>query len=65
MNADRLRFGETQDTEVHFTGSPGRESVSSSDRINLPGRVESNADYRDVRVRYVLATTSPIPPGRF
>lgn len=39
-----------------FHGSPGRESVSHSERRNLPDRVEAGTDYRDVRVDYRLAT---------
>lgn len=39
-----------------FDGSPGRESVSASERTNLPERVEAGIDYQDVRVDYRLAT---------
>jgi hypothetical protein len=41
---------------VGFHGSPGRESVSHSERRNLPDRVEAGTDYEDVRVDYRLAT---------
>jgi hypothetical protein len=54
--ADELRFGDEPETHVGFHGSPGRESVSRSERRNLPDRVEAGTDYRDVRVDYRLAT---------
>jgi hypothetical protein len=51
-----MRFGSEPETEVGFHGSPGRESVSHSERKNLPDQVEAGTDYRDVRVDYRLAT---------
>jgi len=51
-----MRFAEEPDTEVSFFGSPGRESVSGSERTNLPDPVEAGVDYDDVRVDYRLAT---------
>ncbi|MGH3311567.1 MAG: hypothetical protein ACRDP3_13450 [Streptomyces sp.] len=56
MNADELRFGAEPETEVRFDGSPGRESVSGSNRTNLPDKVEPGVDYREVQVDYRLAT---------
>ena len=51
-----MRFGSEPETEVGFSGSPGRESVSRSRRSNLPDHVEAGTDYRDVGVDYRLAT---------
>ncbi|WP_069813425.1 hypothetical protein [Streptomyces sp. TP-A0874] len=56
MEAERLRFDEPPETDVSFSGSPGRESTSHSERRNLPDPVEEFTDYRDVRVDYTLAT---------
>ncbi|MFC4493781.1 hypothetical protein ACFPA8_06495 [Streptomyces ovatisporus] len=56
MQADELRFADEPLTAVRFEGSPGRESVSLSERTNLPDRVEAGTDYRDVHVDYRLAT---------
>jgi hypothetical protein len=61
VNADRLRFGQVPETEVRFTGTPARESVSASDRDNLPDRVDADVNYREVRVDYVLATKHTDP----
>lgn len=51
-----MRFGSRPETEVGFHGSPGRESVSRSERENLPDQVQAETDYRDVRVDYRMAT---------
>jgi hypothetical protein len=56
VSAERLRFAEPPDTKVTFHGSPGRTSVSASERTNLPERVEERVEYRDARVRYALAS---------
>lgn len=63
MAADRLRFRSPPQTEVGFFGSPERESVSGSDRTNLPEPVQAGVDYRDVRVAYRLATALCDPAG--
>lgn len=41
---------------MRFHGTPGRTSVSRSDRRNLPDRVTEASEHRDVRVDYLLAT---------
>lgn len=56
MTADELRFETEPETEVRFDGSPGRRSVSRSERTNLPDRVEADVPYRDVRVDYRLVS---------
>lgn len=56
MHARELRFREPPQTGVTFSGTPGRSSVSDSERVNLPYRVDEQVDYRHVRVRYALAS---------
>ena len=55
VRAGQLRFGEVPQTRTEFTGFPAYESASGSARVNLPGRVEQDVTYRDVRVVYWLA----------
>ena len=55
VKAERLRFEEVPETDVTFHGEPDIESVSGSERENLPEKVESDKDYRDVRVRWRAA----------
>ena len=56
MKARRLRFEEVPETGVRFWGSPERESVSGTERENLPDRVEKDVVYRDARVRLRIAS---------
>ena len=56
IRAKRLRFGEVPRTRTEFTGNPGHESGSGSDRANLPERVKKDVTYRNVRVDYRLAS---------
>jgi hypothetical protein len=55
LQADELRFHEPPETEVRFSGEPGHESESGSDRTHLPEKVEPGVTYRDVRIDYRLA----------
>lgn len=59
MEAEELRFGSPPRTDVRFPGSYGRESVSGSDRENLPDPVETGVGYHDVRVLWRMATRLP------
>ena len=63
VHADELRFVEPPQTDVRFIGEPDHESVSGSDRANLPKKVESGVTYRNVRVDYRLASRLA-SPGR-
>lgn len=54
VKAKQLRFGEVPQTSTEFTGTPGRQSSSGSDRADLPKRVEKDITYRHVRVDYWL-----------
>jgi hypothetical protein len=56
VQADELEFREFPQTEVSFSGSPGRKSVSQDERRNLPDRVRPGVKYRKVQVDYRLAT---------
>jgi hypothetical protein len=55
LQGDELRFGEPPETDVRFSGEPGHESESGSDRTHLPEKVEPGVTYRDVRIDYRLA----------
>jgi hypothetical protein len=61
MRAGRLRFGEVPQISTEYTGTPGHESASGSDRANLPGNVEKDVTYRHVRVDYWLASALLYP----
>lgn len=54
VKAKQLRLGEVPQTSSEFTGTPGHQSSSGSDRANLPKRVEKDTTYRHVRVDYWL-----------
>ena len=62
VRARWLRFAEVPQTKTEFTGTPGHESASGSNRANLPERVEKDITYRQVRVDYWLAATLCYPP---
>lgn len=56
VKAKELHFEEVPETEVSFSGHPGRESASGTDRENLPDEVEPGVTYRDPQVRLRIAT---------
>lgn len=55
VRARELRFHEVPEVPVQFSGIPGHESASGTDRRNLPQRVRPAVTYRDVQVDYRLA----------
>ncbi len=61
VRARQLRFTEVPQTRTKFTGTPGHESASGSDRANLPGCVEEDVTYHDVWVDYWLAAALRYP----
>lgn len=63
VRARELRFHDAPQTRVEFSGSPGHESASGSDRRNLPQRVRPAVTYRDVQVDYRLAAKLSWEPG--
>lgn len=56
VKARELRFEEVPDNEVRFPGHPERESVSGTERENLPDEVEPGVTYRDPKVRLRIAS---------
>lgn len=56
VRSRELRFEEVPETEVRFPGHPERESVSGTERENLPEEVEEGVTYRNSRVRLRIAT---------
>lgn len=55
VKTQRLRFEKTPETEVRFRGNSEHESVSGTERENLPERVERGVTYRDARVQLRIA----------
>lgn len=56
VKSRELRFEEVPETRTRFWGSPERESVSGTERENLPDEVKSGVTYRDPRVRLRIAS---------
>ncbi len=56
VKARELRFEEVPETEVRFPGHPERESVSGTERENLPEEVEPGVTYRNPKVRMRIAS---------
>ncbi len=56
VKSRELRFEEVPETGTRFRGSPGRESVSGTERENLPDEVESGVTYRDSGIRLRIAS---------
>jgi hypothetical protein len=54
VKADRLRFRTVPRTDVTFPGDPA-DSISESERENLPDEVKAGRTYRDVEVRWGAA----------
>ena len=46
-----LRFEKVPETEIRFPGYPEDQSVSGTERENLPREVEEDVTYRDSRIR--------------
>ena len=55
VRAKRLRFHGQPETEVRFEGEPAIDSVSGSERENLPETVKPDVTYRDIQVRWHAA----------
>jgi hypothetical protein len=51
VKSRELRFERVPEIEIRFPGYPEDETVSGTERKNLPGEVEQNVTYRDSRVR--------------
>jgi hypothetical protein len=46
-----LRFEKVPETDITFPGYPEDQSVSGTERENLPREVEEDVTYRDSRIR--------------
>ena len=56
VKARKLRFNEVPETKVRFWGHPESNSVSGTERENLPQEVRRGVVYRDVSVRLRIAS---------
>jgi hypothetical protein len=56
VKARELRCEKVPETRVRFWGHPERNSVSGTERKNLPEEVSSGVTYRDVSVRLRIAS---------
>jgi hypothetical protein len=55
VKAKKLRFEQVPESEVEFWGDPGVDSVSGSERENLPDEVDAGRTYKDIKVRWRAA----------
>ncbi|MEW6635744.1 MAG: hypothetical protein AB1425_02905 [Actinomycetota bacterium] len=56
VEAGELRFEKVPETAVRFRGNPERETVSGTERENLPDEVRPGVTYRNPKVRLRIAT---------
>ena len=56
VKARELHFDEVPETKVQFWGHPELDSVSGTERMNLPEEVRQGVTYRDVSVRLRIAS---------
>jgi hypothetical protein len=64
VKSRKLRFEKVPETEVRFPGYAEDESVSGTERKNLPEEVEEDVTYRNSRIRYRGAAELSVPePG--
>lgn len=56
VKSREMRFEEVPETRTRFLGSSERESVSGTERENLPDEVESGVIYRNSSVRLRIAS---------
>lgn len=56
VKARELCFEEVPDPEVRFWGDTERNSISGTERKNLPQRVWEDVTYRDASVRLQIAS---------
>ena len=55
VKSRELRFEEVPETRTRSWGSPGRASISDTERENLPEEVQSGVTYRNSTVRLRIA----------
>ena len=56
VQSKELRFDRVPETKVSFPGYPERDSVSGTERENLPEEVEENVTYQDSYIRLRIAS---------
>lgn len=56
VKSRELRFEEVPETATRFWGDPERESVSGTERENLPDEVQSGVTYHNSSVRLRIAS---------
>ncbi len=56
LKARELRFDEVPKTEVRFWGYSDHESVSGTERKNLPNNVREGVTYRDFSLQLRIAS---------
>ena len=56
VKARELRFDEVPETKVRFWGDLETDSVSGTERKNLPEEVRQGTVYRDISVRLRIAS---------
>lgn len=56
VRAHKLSFDEVPKPKVRFWGHPERNSVSGTERRNLPEEVRRGVTYRDISVRLRIAS---------
>ena len=56
VKSRELRFEEVPETRTKFWESPERESVSGTERENLPDEVQSGVTYRNSSIRLRIAS---------
>lgn len=61
VKSRELRFEKVPGTEVRFPGYLEGESVSGTERENLPEQVEEDVAYRDSRIRLRSAGQLHVP----
>lgn len=57
VTAKELRFDETPNVTVTFSGSPCRETVDESKHENLPKPVQPGVTYKNIKVEVELSST--------
>ena len=55
VRAEEVRFKRKPDTETRFWGDRELDTVSGTERENIPYEVQPGVEYRDVRVRLLIS----------
>lgn len=55
VSAEEVRFKRKPDTEIRFWGDRELDTVSGTERENIPYEVQPGVEYRDVKVRLLIS----------